>query len=197
MSVGTAGMNVRQIFLILHRVASRPHSTATVGTPGRERRCMALVDLRRNGPMRLSTMGGTRLSTGAARAATWGAARKWGRLSMQRASSDIQRLFEPMNLTVQPIAFASQLIALSTENLDFPFQIRTLPIGFGPLATQSIDLSLLPFAFGDQIVTRDRAPARGHALVMPRFSWKYKRMLRRSHRLAGHPRATTRKTYDP
>src|SRR5260370_1259881 len=80
-----------------------------------------------------------------------------------------------MNFSVQPFAFALQLIALPTEHLNLPFQIRALPIGFGPLATQPINFGLLSLNLGDQIITRDRAPARLHALVMPRFSWKYKR----------------------
>jgi hypothetical protein len=87
---------------------------------------------------------------------------------MKRAPSGIQRLSEPMNFSVQP--FALQLVALPTEHLNLPFQIRALPIGFGPLATQPINFGLLSLNLGDQIITRDRAPARLHALVMPRFS---------------------------
>ena len=48
------------------------------------------------------------------------------------------------------------------------------------------------FEFGDQLLARGRAPARLHALVMPRFNREYKSMLRRLRRSKGHSRATIR-----
>jgi hypothetical protein len=146
-------------------VALRRQSTATVWTPWRERRFKVLVDSWRDAAMRLPPVRGAGLSTGAARAATRSATRKWRRLSMKRTLSDIQRFFEPMNFSVQPIAFASQLIALPTKDVDLPFQIGALPIRFGPLATQPIDFGFLSLQLSDQIITRHGAPTRLHALV--------------------------------
>ena len=60
------------------------------------------------------------------------------------------------------------------------------------LAAKTLVFTLLAFQFGDQFFARGCAPARLHALVMPRPDRKYKRKVRRSRRSDGEMRLTTR-----
>jgi hypothetical protein len=44
-----------------------------------------------------------------------------------------------------------------------------------PLTSQPLVVALLPFDFGDKVVTSISAPARVHVLAMPSFDREYKR----------------------
>jgi hypothetical protein len=90
---------------------------------------------------------------------------------MQRSTRIIQLVFEPLDLLPQAVPFL------------------TIPIALAP---QLLLFALLPFELGDQLLARCGAPARLHALVMPRLAGTYKPKLRRSRRSDGVLAATTR-----
>jgi hypothetical protein len=92
---------------------------------------------------------------------------------MQRALGGVQFLFEPVNLASQPIAFLPKPIPLAPQLLHIAGDLVAL-------TPQPLVVAFLPFDLGDEVVTSIRAPARVHALVMPRFDREYKRKLRRS-----------------
>jgi hypothetical protein len=99
-------------------------------------------------------------------------------LSVQRPTSRIQFVFEPIDLLAQAITFTPVSHAL--------------PLGSVAFAPQTLILALLPFNLCDQLLARRGAPTRSHTLVMPRVDRKYKRKLRRSRRSNVESRATTR-----
>jgi hypothetical protein len=97
---------------------------------------------------------------------------------VQRPPRVIQFIFEVANLFPQPVAFTAIAVPLAFD--------------FLALTAQAFVLALSPFQFGDQFFARGRAPARLHALVMPRLDWKYKIEQRRSRRSDEQIRVTTR-----
>ena len=90
---------------------------------------------------------------------------------MQRALGVVEVVFQPLDLFAELIAVAPIAVAIP---------IRTLVLSPQPLdlSTLSLDLALLPFQLGDQLITRRRAPFREHAPVMARLKnlYKYKRV---------------------
>jgi hypothetical protein len=169
------GPDVWQILLVLRRVARRRQSTTTIGTTRRQRRRIVLLYVGRDGSMRLPTIRSTRLPPWPVWSATRRAARERRRLSVQRAPRIIQFVFEPVNLLPKAPAFLAAAITLAFQ-----------------LALQALVFALLAFEFGYQCLARCRAPARLHALVMPRPDRKYKRKERRSRRSDPEPRVMTR-----
>jgi hypothetical protein len=98
---------------------------------------------------------------------------------MQRTPRLIELVFEPVDLPPQLVP----LLAIPVAIL----------IGSLMLAAQPLNLALLPFQLGDQLVTRRRAPFRPeHVSLMPRFGREYKRKLRRSRRSDGGSERITR-----
>jgi hypothetical protein len=95
---------------------------------------------------------------------------------------------------------APRIIELVFEPVDFPLQLVPLLaipvailIGSLVLAAQPLDLALLSFQLGDQLVARRRAPfGPEHVSLMPRFGREYKRKLRRSRRSDGGSERITR-----
>lgn len=103
---------------------------------------------------------------------------------MDRALGGLECVFEAIDLVSQPIALSTQLVPLTAETIALTLDVGPLPIPFGPLSAQPFNLALLPLQLGDQVVARRGAPARSHALVMPRLVRKYKRKVTCSRRSA-------------
>ena len=175
----------REIFLILCRVTMQAKGPATLRTGGGQRRVERLVDVRGHGSVRLPAVGGTRVAARSTRPASGRAARKGRRLPMQRTLRGVQFLFEPVNLSSQPIAFLPEPIPLAPQLVDIAGDLV-------PLTPQPLVVALLLFDLGDEIVTSIGAPARVHALVMPRFDREYKWRLRCSRRSDVGSEVTTR-----
>ena len=98
---------------------------------------------------------------------------------MQRPPRITELVFEPVDLPLQLVP----LLAIPVAILIGPLM----------LAAQPLNLVLLSFQLGDQLVARRRAPFRPeHVSLMPRFGREYKRKLRRSRRSDGGPEITTR-----
>ena len=128
--------------------------------------------------MRLASIERAGSSAGAARRPLRQPPRKRGRLAVQGPACRVQLAFEPFDLLAQPVAFTT---------IQIPFMLRPFA-----LPAQAFILALLPFELGDQILAGCSAPARSHALVMPRFNEEYKRKLRRSRCSDARSQATSR-----
>lgn len=174
-----------EIFLILRRLTVQMQAPTTIRTGGRQRRLVGLVDVCGNGSVSLRAVGGTRVAARPTRPASWRAARKGRRLPMQRTLRGVQFLFEPVNLSSQPIAFLPEPIPLAPQLVDIVGDLV-------PLTPQPLVVALLLFNLGDEVVTRISAPARVHAVVMPRFDREYKWKLQRSRRSDVGSEVTTR-----
>jgi hypothetical protein len=108
----------------------------------------------------MASMRSARFASWPARAATRGAAREGRGLPMQRATSGVEFVFEPLDLLPQRVAFAPVPIPIS--------------VGAFLFLSQSFDLALLPLELFDQIFARGRAPSREHPSVMARVRRLYK-----------------------
>lgn len=175
----------REIFLRLRRVTVQAKGPATVWTGGRQRCVVRLIDVGGNGSVGLPAVGGPRLAARSTRPTSQRATRKGRCLPMDRPPRGVQFLFEPVNLSSQPIAFLPEPIPLAPQLVDIAGNLV-------PLMPQPLVVALLPFDLGDKVVTSIRAPARVHALVMPRFDREYKWKLRRSRRSDVGSEVTTR-----
>jgi len=140
------GADVRHIFLVLRRVARGSQSSAAIRTTWWQRRRMSFMDRRWDRPMRLLSVGGASPAARPAWPPPWRAAGERRGLSVQRTTRIIQLVFETIDLLAEAVTFLAISITLAPQTLLF---------------------SLLPFEFGNQLVTRGRAPERLHALVMP------------------------------
>ena len=168
----------RQVFLVLRRVTLEREPTAAIRAARGQRGVVGLIDVGRRHAMRLASIGRAGFSAGAARRPLRQSARKRCGLAVQGPAGRVQLVFEPFDLLAQLVAFTTVPITLLLR----PFA----------LAAQPFILALLPFELGDQVLARCGAPARSHALVMPRFDGKYKRKLRRSRRSDAESEVTTR-----
>jgi hypothetical protein len=86
---------------------------------------------------------------------------------MDRTLRRVQLFFEPVNLSSQPVAFLLKPIPLAAQLVHIAGDLV-------PLTSQPLVVALLPFDLGDEVGTSIRAPARVHAVVMPRFDREYK-----------------------
>ena len=166
--------DVGQILLILRRVPRRSQSATTIRTPRRQRRRVALINVWRDGSMRLPTIRVARLPSRPPWSTTRRAARELRRLPVQRPPRILQFVFESVDLLPQALTVLTMAVALA-------FQLASQPLVFVFLA----------FEFRDQVLAPGRAPARLHAPVMPRADQKYKRKLWRSCNSGGDSRRTT------
>jgi hypothetical protein len=174
-----AGPHHRQIFLILHRVPRQGHGATARRTGRRQRGVVRLIDVGGRGAMAPTPVCHAGFPSGAARWTRRGATRKGRGLAMQRTPRIIELVFEPVDLPLQLVP----LLAIPVAVLIGPLM----------LASQSLDLALLSFQLGDQLVARRRAPFRAeHVSLMPRFGREYTRKLRRSRRSDGGSERITR-----
>ncbi len=156
----------RQIFLVLRRVPLQRKPTAAIWAARRQRGVVGLIDVGRRRAMRLASIGRAGFSAGAAWRPLRQPARTRRGLAVEGPACRVQFVFEPFDLLAQPVAFTTVPI--------------TFPLRPFALAAQPIIFALLPLELGEQILAGSRAPARSHALVMPRFDSEYKWKLRRA-----------------
>jgi hypothetical protein len=158
-----------EIFLVLDRVACVGQSAAAVRAGRGQRRAVPLVNVDRDGAMRLAAVAASRFPSRPAGRPARGAARERRGLPECRAPREVEVVFEPLDLLAQRVAFLS---------ISIPILIRPLM-----LASQPFDLALLPLELLEQFVPRRGAPLdTQHALLMPCSGEEYKRKLRRSRR---------------
>ena len=108
-----------ELFLILRRDARRAHRAVTVRTRGGQRGRVRLVDLGRLRAMRGAAIVCTRFAPGPAWLRDTRAARKRGRLPIDRATRRLQVLFQLLVFTPQALALGFRPPQVLAQALDF------------------------------------------------------------------------------
>jgi len=163
-----------QIFLILPGGANPAQRSVTVRTRRGQAGVVVFVDVRGDGAMRVAAIRPARPSAGAPRRRSRHATREGGRLAIHLAPRVVELIFEVVDLPAEPVPVVAVAIPVAIGSFVLasqPLDLVLLPLELGD---QRLALALLSFELGDQLVARRGVPLRLHASVMPRLSTKYK-----------------------